>query len=577
MRLLILAPLVLSLTPLHATVPFAPIDTSFMTREHIVPGAPLQSKILMQSQTDIATNAQGQTAPVKEWLDFIGYVPIEGRSDSGYVISNNETDVISTVHGDGGGMTVFTAHFKDGTWDVADHPKGRFRSVDFGPVGGTIANCGGGITPWGTVLTGEEWSYTSNSSLYNNGNRFRDTTDWMIPVFNGQVVARNIKRFENMNWIVEVDVANAVALKKHYNMGRYAHEVGYPMPDGKTVYLTDDATPAAFFKFVSQDSGNYDVGQLYAYRQSSDGESGSWIPMPMQLDSMIDARAVAFRLGATAFTRHEWAVHHDGKLYITETGNDNSGTAHRNAVRMGATLPLHLSQRMNQDSSIIDRFGRILRLDLATHKMDVLLEGGPGNSGQHFSNPDGLTKVTLGDRTFLVIQEDLNGNTFGRMPAYAANAGRTVCEMYWLDLAVQNPTVDDLKRFMVGPHGAELTGARFTPDGRTMFVNVQHPSSGNPAPYNRSYTLAVWGYYGDPTGLIFDPPKFKRSDRLQVEVNAASRFAYFDRQTDVELFNAAGRRLEYRRNVRSIDIAFLSPGSYYLRFPGGESHKLVLQ
>lgn len=556
--------------------PFTPIDTSFYADQHVLPGASVQSSILLRSQAHTATNAEGQTAPVRDNLDFIGYVPIDGRSDSGYVIVNNETDVISTVHGDGGGMTVVTAHFDGATWEVADHPDGNYRSVDFGPVGGTIANCGGGQTPWGTVLTGEEWMHSSNSSLYNNGNRFRDTTDWLVPLFNGNVAAKYLKRYENMNWIVEVDVPNAVAVKKHYTMGRYGHEVGYPMPDGKTVYLTDDATPAAFFKFVAQDSGSYDIGQLYAYQQSPDGETGDWIPMPMDLDSMINVRSVAFRRGATAFTRHEWIEEVDGKLYITETGNDNSGSAHRNAVRTGATLPRHLAERMNPDSSIVDRYGRILRLDPATGKMDVFLEGGSGSNGLHFSNPDGLTSVTLGDKTFLVAQEDINGTSFGRVPAAAASAGRHITEMYWLDMSIENPSVDDLMRFMVGAHGAEITGARFTPDGGTMFVNVQHPSSSNPAPYNRSYTLAVWGYE-TPTGLIFDPPVFEKSGKLQVKVNTASRLAYFDREADVAVYGVGGRRLERHRGVRVLDIAHLSPGQYYLRFENGGTHSLLIQ
>jgi uncharacterized protein len=564
-------------TTTHAFEPFAPIDTSFWTREHIVPGPPVQSTILLRANVTPVTNHLGQVAPAKEWNDFIGYIPIDGRSDSGYVISNNETDVINNVHGDGGGMIVFTAHFKDNMWSVADHPNGNFRSVDFGPVGGTIANCGGGVTPWGTVLTGEEWMQNSNSALYNNGNRYRDTTDWHVPIFNGEIVDRHIRRHQNMNWIVEVDVENAVALKKHYNMGRYAHEVGYPMPDGRTVYLTDDATPAVLFKFVSVDSGSYDVGQLYAYQQSGDGETGSWLPMPMQLDSMINARGVALRMGATAFTRHEWVVEADGYLYITETGNDNSGTAHRNAVRNGATLARHLAERLEPDSSIVDYFGRILRLNLTTNKLDVLLEGGPGeHTVNHLSNPDGLTKVRLANKTYLVIQEDLNGTSQGRVPPAVHSAGRYICEMYWLDLAIENPTVDDLKRFMVGPHGAEITGARFTPDGKTMFVNLQHPSSGNPAPYNTSYTMAVWGYEA-PAGLLFDHPTFEENGKFDVKVNAMSRLAYFSEVTDVELYNVSGRRLERHRGVRMIDIAHLSPGQYVLRFKNGETHRMLLQ
>ena len=39
--------------------------------------------------------------------------------------------------------------------------------------------------------------------------------------------------------------------------------------------------------------------------------------------------------------------------------------------------------------------------------------------------------------------------------------------------------------------GAEFTGAIFTPDNKTMFLNVQHPHWKNGAPYNRSTTIAI--------------------------------------------------------------------------------------
>src|SRR5690606_5078749 len=269
---------------------------------------------------------------------------------------------------------------------------------------------------WGTVLTGEESMKdrtNNNRNLYGNGNRFRDTTDWTVTEFNGAPINQTIKRHENMNWVVEVDPASAKAIKKHYNMGRAAHELGYPMPDGRTVYVTDDYTPSVFFKFVSETAGNYDKGQLYAYRQSPDGESGEWFPMPMELDSLIHARDVALRRGATAFTRHEWVAHHGGYIYISETGNDDGGTDHRNAVRAGGTLAKHLSPLLKADSTINDYYGRILRLDTATGKMDVLLEGGEGSNGLHFANPDCLTTVSLGTKTYLVICEDINGTSQG--------------------------------------------------------------------------------------------------------------------------------------------------------------------
>jgi secreted PhoX family phosphatase len=565
----------------HALVSFPVADTNFRATQHYV-SPTLQSAILFQGQVDTVTNWNGVKALSKADNDFLAYVPINGRSDSGYVIQNHEQNNANAVLGHGGGMSVFTAQFKNNAWTVVEHPNGRFRQVDFTNVGGTLGNCGGSRTPWGTVTTGEEALQSSNSAMRNNGNGFADTTDVQVPVFNGQVVNRTLKRFQAMNWVTEVNPVTAQAVKKHYNMGRYQKEMAYSMPDGRTTYIAHDATPAVLFKFVSDTVGNYNKGQLYGYQQSADGNSGTWIPIPMDLDTMLNAGPVAFRRGASTFTRHEWITSIDGKVYITETGNDNPGTGHRTAVRTGATLPRHLAatERMNADTSMkADYFGRILRLDPVTNKLDVFLEGGPAGGGSpiHFSNPDGMTSVTVGTRHYLVITENINGTSQGRVSAAAASANREITELYWLEIPANGakPTLDSLKRMVVGPAGAELTGPYLTPDGKTLFVNVQHPSTGNPAPYNRAYTLAIWGYQ-TATGLAFDPPAFRKSDKLQVEVNAAARIAYFDRTTDVEVFNAAGRRLERHKGVRMIDISNMGTGSYYLRFPGAETHQLIV-
>lgn len=556
----------------HFTTPVW--DTTIAVPTVIVPAAPVQHVVLLRGAVDTATNTLGQKSLAKDWNDFTGYIPINGRSDSGYVIVNNEQNVRDSVHGNGGGMTVFTAQFKNNTWSVANHPSGKYRSVNFGPVGGTVANCGGAQTPWGTVLTAEEWNQASNAAIYNSGNGFTDTSDITVTQFNGSPINKTLKRYQNLNWMVEVNPATAQVVRKHYNMGRFEHEGGIVMPDNKTIYLTDDFTPGVFFKFVSDSTTSFTKGQLYAYKQSVDGTSGEWITLPMDIDSMMQVRNVAIRRGATLFTRLEWAETVDGKVYIAETGNDNTSAHKTTAANNGQSYNIvakHLRDRRNADSSITDYYGRVLRFDPATNKMDVLIEGGAGG-GQHLSNPDGLAVVQLDGKKYLVIQEDLNGRTQGR-----SHPNRTNCEMYWLDLSITNPTVADLKRMVVGTNDAEITGARFTPDGKTMFVNIQHPSASATAPYNTSYTMAVWGYTGQTVNLIGKPQFEGKSGRVEVQVNPLSRFAYFSAAVDVELYDVTGKRLERHKNVRQLDVAHLNAGQYFVRLNGNEMHKLVMQ
>jgi secreted PhoX family phosphatase len=167
--------------------------------------------------------------------------------------------------GDGGGMTVFTVYKNPKTkkWEVVDNEKGKFRNVDFSEVGGTYFNCSGFETGWGTVLTGEETIFDKNEEIYKDGEGISDTSNFIITQFNGQIIQDTVKRFENFNWLVEVDVAQAKAIRKNYNMGRYSHEGGVMLPDGKTVILTDDSTPGFLYKFVAKNSKDLSVGQLY--------------------------------------------------------------------------------------------------------------------------------------------------------------------------------------------------------------------------------------------------------------------------------------------------------------------------
>jgi uncharacterized protein len=102
----------------------------------------------------------------------------------------------------------------------------------------------------------------------------------------------------------------------------------------------------------------------------------------------------------------------------------------------------------------------------------LVLAGDPANAradakgnikGDLFACPDGLT---LDDRGILWIQTDAAAAEMGK--GEFANIGGN--QMLACDLAT-----GEMKRFLVGPMNCEVTGCAFTPDGKTMFVNIQHP------------------------------------------------------------------------------------------------------
>ena len=134
--------------------------------------------------------------------------------------------------------------------------------------------------------------------------------------------------------------------------------------------------------------------------------------------------------------------------------------------------------------------------DLKTNKIRVLLNGGvnPKDSLMCFSSPDAMTSVTIKGKEYLVISEDTGGDKNGSASAQVAAKGEVYNEVYFLDLAIQNPTLSDLQRFMMAPEGCETSGDMLTPDGKTYFVSIQHPSSTNPAPFNKSCVIAINGF-----------------------------------------------------------------------------------
>ncbi len=199
---------------------------------------------------------------------------------------------------------------------------------------------------------------------------------------------------------------------------------------------------------------------------------------------------------------------------------------------------------------------------------DVALEDYPST---HLTNPDGLGFITIGEVSYMLICEDLNGTSNGRMPMGVAN--RT-CELFMLDMRIEEPGINDLIRLAEVPYGAEITGVRGTPDGKTILFNSQHPSASNPYPYNNSCTIALTGFDRGFTGI---PEVDKSATELNLYPNPATGMVYMNKTTDVAVYNAAGELINVLTNVDKINISALTPGIYYIQTAEKESKKLIVQ
>ncbi len=586
------------------------IPAGFVPTTLVMPPSPLTTQVLfiggvdMVQSTPTYGNPAGQEV-AKEWHDFIGITPDNSGQSMGWVTVNHEMIYASDKLGDGGGMTAFRIKRKaDGTLEVLDQTlndgrSGKFFNVDFvNTVGETGMNCGG-ITSMvdGRIWTAEEWFQTSNAAIYANGGGVRDTSNFVvssdIPGWNGV----SLKRYQNLNWMVEIDPRQAKAIRKQYNWGRQGFEGGVVAPDNRIVYLGPDETPGYFLMFVANTPGDFTKGTLFAYKHDKPG--WPWVPI-WEEGALLNLTAVASSKGATMFNRIEWvAINPENNfIYFTETGRDNPGsafTAGQNAGGVHHPAILARAQAQGVASPNVpaywDYYGRVWEYNPTNGQTRIYLEGGPyfANSPaeadypeKHLTNPDGLNVMTIDGKKFLVIQEDLNGTSRGRVPAGVTNP---LCEVYLLDLSIQNPTVNDLIRLTAIPAGAEVTGGIPTPDGKSLLLNIQHPRTDNPFPYNHSLTFAIHGFDQVSYASLQNRNSLNaeatsavdESGAFSIYPNPTTRTVFMNKLTDVAIYDASGKRVLVKRSTTEVDVSQLNTGIYFLQNGEGETIKLQIQ
>lgn len=602
-----------------AQIPFpVAIDTTWTVKTVWMPKSPLILQNIFIGGVDTVQttatygNAAGNT-PAKQWHDYIAFVKDNEATNGelGWAIVNHEMTEKNDKVGDGGGMTMFKLKRNNGDvlevvpQTLADGRSGKFFNVDFvNTVGETGMNCGGIAGTDGRIWTAEEWMQNSNTQISNNGAGFRDTADFIIgttkpagfPGFNG----KTIKRFQNLNWFVEVNTKDAKAIRKQYNWGRAGWEGGVIMADNKTVFMFEDASPGVLGKFVATTAGDFTTGQLYVYKQDAPTK---WIAIENNLDTLVQLNAVAIRRGASMFNRLEWGQQHNGKIYICETGRDafnyNSGNALNGVVGQplvdgykvrykivnGVDFPGTDAAAADsvRRGRFADYYGRVIEFDPATNTARSFLEGGPLSAnavgqaagaypGIHLSNPDGLDFMTVNGRSYMIIQEDLNGVNWNRMPA---GLSKTVCETYLLDMTIPNPTFNNLVRVAACAPGAEITGAVMI-DNKTMLINSQHPDAGNDFPYNNSLTYAITGWDGSPLTSLLET-KNQQSNTFSVYPNPVARELTLNKISDVAIYNIKGDRIKVLRDVQSVDVSDLASGAYFILNAEGEKLKFIVE
>lgn len=283
-----------------------------------------------------------------------------------------------------------------------------------------------------------------------------------------------------------------------------------------------DANPA---NRITTGDKYLDSGKLYVAKFNADG-SGQWIELAIgnaavagdsryrfadQADVLVNARLAADALGATRMDRPEWCAVHPvtGEIYVTLTNNSNRKVepSSSSQQQVDAVNPRSYTDAPTATSSPGNVNGHIVRLREAGNESgatgftwDIYLFGAESgmdparinlsalNPENDFSSPDGIWFSRKTGLAFIQTDDGAYTDVTNCM-MLVAKAGQVgdgapqTLDYQKADgstLAVPTrvgakPTTQNLRRFLVGPVDCEITGITETPDGRTIFVNVQHP------------------------------------------------------------------------------------------------------
>jgi uncharacterized protein len=482
--------------------------------------------------------------------DFLAYFPLRG-SREGLLFVNHEYPDPFFLHGykpngsaktpaqvqeeqDAVGNSIVHVKRRDnGRWKVVspskynrriygDRPQLRFTGPRAGDPGigatanGSIGNCSGGITPWGTALSCEE-----NFDGYglNVTRNVEFAYGWHQ--FGGQPedAEYNFTNLAKYGWVCEHDPydPNYVG-RKHTSLGRFRHEnTAFRHEPGKkfVLYMGDDKANEGVYKFVSDRSlrssrhrnDNRQIleeGQLYIARWEPGGRrtfavagstqptsategTGRWVPVP---EEMLDDTATKLRahFGTTEFDQHfatnrpeDVEVAEDGSVFIALTNNSSVNDSHGSVRRL---------REQGNDPEALEFVWR----DYAA--------GGPTGSGQTgregFSSPDNLVFDKAGNLWVVTDISSLSLNVPGNPYEYHKNNA-----MFMVPTSGPNRGVGF--RFANGPVECEMTGPYFTPDEETLFVNIQHPGEAtgiretSPGVFGLETTYTSWWPEGNKT------------------------------------------------------------------------------
>jgi secreted PhoX family phosphatase len=410
---------------------------------------------------------------------------------------------------------------------------------------GTFNNCAGGITPWGTVLSGEE-----NFNQY-----FESTTGTLDPRYTTSYKRYGIAapvsrgwsgvdpRFDlskephepfRFGWIVEIDPYDRRSTpRKHTMLGRFKHEGANVTisDDGYAVaYMGDDERGDYLYKFVSKkkfrrgDSGSarrhnltlLTEGTLYVAKLTGDGTedgefdgTGEWIALTSDsksfvdgmsvADVLIDTRLAADKVAPTKMDRPEDVDVNpvNGKIYAALTNNSNRGTT----FPVDEANPIAESHtRDDLDGPLIkksgNRNGYVLELteDGSDHSGTtfrwtlLLVCGDPEAPETYFAGfpKDKVSPISCPDNVAFDSRGNLWVSTDGNV--LGSNDGI-------FRVPLRGSRRGQVQQFLSTPVAAEACGPFISHRDEAVWVAVQHPGEATGSTYDQP--VSTWPHTHD--------------------------------------------------------------------------------
>lgn len=297
-------------------------------------------------------------------------------------------------------------------------------------LSGTLVNCAGGVTPWGSWLSCEEIVLDA---------------DQPVPV-KGEGMHR-VKRAHG--YVFEVPADGPARPEPLVALGRMKHEAATVDPATGIVYLTEDQKPAGFYRFIPDVPGQLARGgrlqmlqavgvpDLRTGRRQGEVFKVRWVEIEEPDRGIDDGGGMAGLVrqgqanGGSLFTRLEGVIMGEGRVYFTSTNGGDAGCGQLWAYRPGEET---------------------LELVFESPSPEVL------------DYPD---NIVLSPRGGLVICED-SEQPVQRLYGMAADGSL-------FEFARNDIVLDGFRGIEGDFRGEEWAGACFSPDGRWLFANNYRP------------------------------------------------------------------------------------------------------